>query len=70
MLQPEQGSKKTEQGRPGFDYKGVTHADYEVKREDPNTTWHKGEVDDLFQELAIKEREEIRHHRQSQHNKI
>ena len=66
--QTKQESKTPEQRRPDFDYRGVTHADYEVMREDPNTTWHKGEVDDLFQELATKEREEIESHRQSQGN--
>ncbi|KAL6719544.1 hypothetical protein ACLMJK_003785 [Lecanora helva] len=50
---------------PTFDLKGLTHADYETKRGDADSAWHKGAVNDYFQELAAKEREEIRLYHQS-----
>ena len=60
----EQGSKTTTQKHADFDYKGVTHADYDIKREDPNNEWHKGAVEDYFQDLAARERQEIAVHQQ------
>lgn len=47
-----------------FDYKGVTAADYEIQRPDPDSAWHQGEVEDFFQELAKDEESEIVSHRQ------
>ena len=57
--------KAAQKSHPDFDYKGVTHADYEVKREDHNNAWHKGEVEDFFRELAANERKEIQSYQQS-----
>lgn len=51
--------EKAKKKHPNFDFKGVTHADYETKREDTNNTWHHGKVEDFFQEIAEKERCEI-----------
>ncbi len=48
---------------PKFDYKGVTVADYEIQRPDPDSAWHQGEVEDFFQELAKEEETEILSHR-------
>lgn len=48
---------------PNFDYKGVTVADYEIQRPDPDSAWHQGEVEDFFQTLAKEEETEILSHR-------
>ncbi|KAK4691944.1 hypothetical protein P7C71_g5168, partial [Lecanoromycetidae sp. Uapishka_2] len=48
---------------PNFDYKGVTVADYEIQRPDPESSWHQGEVEDFFQDLAKAEETEILSHR-------
>ena len=50
---------------PDFDFRGVTLADYETKREDPNNAWHKGEVEDFFRELSVKERQQIQDYQRS-----
>ena len=47
---------------PNFDYKGVTTADYEIQRPDPNNEWHRGEVEDFFRDLAEKEQKEMSDH--------
>lgn len=48
---------------PNFDYKGVSAADYEIQRPDPDSAWHQGEVEDFFQDLAKEENAEILFHR-------
>ncbi len=52
-------SKTASQSHPDFDYKGVTAADYEIQRESPDNEWHRGAVEDFFQEIAANERREI-----------
>jgi len=49
----------TSQSHPKFDHKGVTAADYEIQRESPNNEWHRGAVEDYFQEIAANERQEM-----------
>ena len=51
--------RSRQQKFPHFDFKGVTHADFEVVREDHDNTWHRGRVDDFFRELAANEAREI-----------
>ena len=48
---------------PSFDYRGVTTADYEIQRQGCDSTWHKGKVEDFFQELGEREQKEILAHR-------
>ena len=38
-----------------FDSMGVTRADFDQQRADPNNAWHHGEVTDLFNEIADQE---------------
>ena len=47
--------KDQQSTRPAFDYMGVTHADYDDNREDPNNAWHHGLVEDFFQNLREQE---------------
>ena len=61
----QQGPGTTREPGSNFDYKGVTEADYEIKREDPNNSWHQGAVDDFFRELAARQRAEVEAERQS-----
>ena len=49
---------------PNFDYKGVTTADYEINRGNPENQWHRGEVKDFFERLAAEEQKEIKAHQQ------
>ena len=63
--QIQKDSEPNSQKKADFDYQGVTLADFEIKREDPNNTWHKGAVDDFFAELAAKERREVMASQQS-----
>ena len=44
---------------PDYDYQGVTVADFEIKRPDPDSAWHKGEVEDFFRDLAQEEETDI-----------
>ncbi len=60
-----QDLKAAQEAHPNFDYKGVSHADYEINREDPNSGWHKGAVEDYFQDLAARQRKEVSSHQQS-----
>ena len=48
---------------PNFDYRGVTTVDYETQRKDCDNTWHRGKVEDFFQELGEREQKEILAHR-------
>lgn len=43
-----------------FDYRGVTVADYKPTRSDPNSSWHRGQVDDFFEDIAAKEAERMK----------
>ena len=38
-----------------FDTMGVTRADFDQQRADPNNAWHHGQVTDLFNEIAEEE---------------
>lgn len=58
-------SKTASRSHPNFDYKGVTAADYEIQRESPHNEWHRGEVEDYFQEKAAEERQEMASAQQS-----
>ena len=48
--------------RPVLDYMGVTHADYDIKREDTNNAWHHGAVEDFFQNFREHELKTIASH--------
>lgn len=48
---------------PNFDYRGVTTADYKTQRQECDSTWHQGRVEDFFQELGESEQKEILAHR-------
>ena len=48
---------------PDFDYRGVTTTDYETQRKDCDNAWHRGRVEDFFQELGEREQKEILAHR-------
>lgn len=54
--------KDQQSTRPAFDYMGVTLADYDNNREDPNSTWHHGRVEDFFQGLREQELNTIASH--------
>lgn len=58
-------SKTGSQSHPNFDYKGVTAADYEIQRESPDNEWHRGEVEDYFQEKAAEEHQKMASAQQS-----
>ena len=57
------------QSTPLFNYKGVTHADFNTKRASPNNTWHKDAVEGFFQVLQAKERQEMQSYQMSQSQK-
>ncbi len=48
---------------PTFDYRGLTTTDYETQRTNCDNTWHRGKVEDFFQDLSGKEQKEILAHR-------
>ncbi|MCJ1454941.1 hypothetical protein MMC28_005294 [Mycoblastus sanguinarius] len=55
-------SKANQHTHPALNYKGVTTADYETKRDDPDNGWHRGTVDDFFRELAETESKNMSTH--------